>query len=87
MHLLSCLHLLIEQFFLLLLLSFLLLVANEIFDHVGFGNVLIVLLIVQLFLLHLLFFCVINVLLYLITVCSFIVHDFLTLLFLLGFVQ
>ena len=87
MHLLSSLHLLIEQFFLLLLLSFLLLVANEIFDHVGFGNVLIVLLIVQLFLLHLLFFCIVDILLYLFAMSSLIVKDFLSLFLFLCFVQ
>ena len=53
MHLLSSLHLLIEQFFLLLLLCFLLLVANQIFDHVGLCHMLITLLVEHLLLLHL----------------------------------
>lgn len=87
MHLLSSLHLLIEQFFLLLLLCFLLLVPNKIFDHVGLCHMLITLLIKHLFLLHLFFLCIVDILLYLLAMGSLIVKDFLSLLLFLSFVQ
>ena len=87
MHLLSRLHLLIKQFFLFLLLCFLLLVANEIFDHVGLGNVLIALLVKQFLLLLLLFLGVVHILFYLLAVRSFIVKDFLSLFLFLGFME
>ena len=87
MHLLSCLHLLIEQFFLLLLLCFLLLVANQIFNHVSLSYVLIALLIEQFLLLLLLLLGVTYVLLYLLTMSSFIVNNFLSLLFFLCFMK
>ena len=87
MHLLSSLHLFIKQFFLFLLLCFLLLVTNQIFNHIGFGDVLIALLIIQFLLLHFFFFGVANILLYLFAVRSLIVYDFLTLFFFLGLVQ
>jgi hypothetical protein len=87
MHLLSSLHLLIEQFFLLLLLCFLLLVANQIFYHVGLCDMLITLLIKHLLLLHLLFFCIVDILLYLLAMGSLIVKDFLSLFLFLSFVQ
>jgi len=87
MHLLSSFHLLIEQVFLFLLLCFLLLVTNQIFNHIGLGDVLIALLIIQFLLLHFFFLGVANILLYLFAVRSLIVYDFLTLLFFLGLVQ
>lgn len=87
MHLLSRLHLLIKQFFLFLLLCFLLLVANEIFDHVGLGHVLIALLVKQFLLLMFLLLGVVHILFYLLAVRSFIVNDFLPLLFFLGFME
>ena len=87
MHLLSSLHLLIEQFFLLLLLCFLLLVTNQIFDHVGLCYMLITLLIKHLLLLHLFFFCIVDILLYLLAMGSLIVKDFLSLFLFLSFVQ
>ena len=87
MHLLSSLHLLIEQFFLLLLLCFLLLVANQIFDHVGLCYMLITLLIKHLLLLHLLFFCIVDILLYLFAMGPLIVKDFLSLFLFLSFMQ
>ena len=73
MHLLSSLHLLIKQFFLFLLLCFLLLVADQIFDHIGLGYMLIALLIKQFLLLLLLLLGVVDILLYLLAVSSFIV--------------
>ena len=87
MHLLSGLHFLIKQFFLLLLLCFLLLVTNQIFNHVRLGHVLIALLIKQLFLLLFLFLSIVYVLLYLLAVRPFIVKDFLSLLFFLSFME
>lgn len=87
LHLLSCLHLLIEQFFLLLLLCLLLLISNQIFDHVCLGHVLIVLLIEQLFLLHFFLLGVVDILFYLFAVSSFVVKDFLSLLLFLSFVK
>ena len=87
MHLLSCLHLFIKQFFLFLLLCFLLLVTDQIFDHISLGYMLIALLIKQFLLLRLLLFGVVHILFYLLAVSSFIVKDFLSLFFFLCFME
>ena len=87
MHLLSSLHLLIKQFFLFLLLCFLLLVADQIFDHIGLSYMLIALLIKQFLLLLFLLLGVVDILFYLLAVSSFIVKDFLSLFFFLCFMK
>ena len=87
MHLLSGLHLLFKQLFLLLLFGLLLLVSNQVFYHCRFGHVLITLVVEQLLLLLFLLLRVVHVLLYLLAVSPFIVQNFLSLFLLLSFMQ
>ena len=87
MHLISS-----SNFFIMLLLPFLffrffLLLFNQSFDHRGLGDVLIILMIKKLLLLLLFFFGIADIMLDLFSMRSFIVVDFLSLLFLLGLVK
>ena len=65
----------------------LLLVAYQVFNHGGLGNVLIILMVEQLLLLSLLFLGVVYILLYFFSMGSFVVHYFLSLLLLLSLMQ